>query len=116
VVQVEQSVHKYECRIVKISLNFNSAHKLQLSHRQTFLYYFLTNKELFYILGLKTSVTCLYFVSGYTNKATTLEIRKFSEKLNYLNFPSVNFFNMCRAGDFDVNYIFLNHISLMYLK
>jgi hypothetical protein len=43
------------------------------------------------VLGLKTSVTYRYLVFGYTNKATTLEIIKFSDKLNYLNFPLVKF-------------------------
>lgn len=69
----------------------------------------VNKKKLFYILGFRTSLTYRYFVSGYTNKATTLEIRKFSDKLNYLNFAVIKFSNMCRADDFVVNYTFLHH-------
>ena len=53
------------------------------------------------------SVTYRYFVSGYTNKATSMYIRKLSDNLNYLNFPFVKFFNMSRVDGFDINYIFL---------
>lgn len=46
--------------------------------------------------------------SGYTNKATNLEIRKLPDNVNYLNFPFVKFLNMSRADGFDINYIFLH--------
>ena len=64
-------------------------------------------------IKFKRNVT---FFSGYINKATTLEIRKFSDKLNYLNFPFVKFFNKCTAGGFDVNYTFYIIYSRMCLK
>ena len=62
------------------------------------------------------SVTYRYFVPGYTNRATTREIRKFSDKLNYLNFPFVKFFNICWGDGFDVNYIFLHHMQSCVFK